>query len=595
MNQRKGTPLYILFVFMAVQLGIMLAVLPGVYGPVILPDEFGYWTHAAAMAGYDWTEVAGQFSWYSYGYGLLMFPFMKALSDPVVMYRWLVGANFLLMCACIPLLYGTLTRIFPDRERRALAAASGAGMLYVSCVTYAQTTMAESLLTFLYILLAYGVMRWLERPCLWSGALPVLTAGCMYMVHLRSIGIVLGTGFCMVLMVLARKRESGDSGKAVKIFFLLSGIALLLLAAGLVKESLISGSASEYYRQAARRNDYSGQWGKLLYLCSLDGICRFLAGLAGKLFYLGCASFGLYYWGAALLLRKVREIAAEFGKRTVYALRGIICKEQKDCPPSGWISLWTLLTHGSALLITIIFCLQSDRLDGLLYGRYHENTVPLVMALGVLEILEHPEGKKRLLWLPGILGCCFFGVYALLGRGDILYTNRHSVTGMLYALDLSGRDASKTMLYAYLAGAAGGGLLLAAAGLKVGRWRGYVCVLAVCLLQGALSFYAGKNLVLAANEGQKEDVELLVQTRQMLAGGHAGDVCYLYGGKSRQMCLAQYMLQEVSVHLVLADGQYRPQTGEILILQKGDGGTKPPGGCTRILESPRYVVYRCGP
>ena len=64
-----------------------LAVLPGLNAPVILPDEFGYWAQAAAMTGRDWSGTVSQFSWYSFGYGLLMFPFMAVIQDPTTIHQ----------------------------------------------------------------------------------------------------------------------------------------------------------------------------------------------------------------------------------------------------------------------------------------------------------------------------------------------------------------------------------------------------------------------------------------------------------------------------------------------------------------------------
>lgn len=62
--------------------------------PVILPDEFGYWAQAANMAGMDWKEIVSHHSWYSFGYGILMLPFVKLLSNPIAAYRVVTGINF---------------------------------------------------------------------------------------------------------------------------------------------------------------------------------------------------------------------------------------------------------------------------------------------------------------------------------------------------------------------------------------------------------------------------------------------------------------------------------------------------------------------
>ena len=66
-------------------------------GPLILPDEFGYWAQAANMAGMNWREAVSKYSWYSFGYGFLMLPIMKLVPNPIAAYRVLTGINFLLL------------------------------------------------------------------------------------------------------------------------------------------------------------------------------------------------------------------------------------------------------------------------------------------------------------------------------------------------------------------------------------------------------------------------------------------------------------------------------------------------------------------
>ena len=40
------------------------------------PDEFGYWSVAAAILGYDWSSITGLGPYYSYGYSVLLTPIL---------------------------------------------------------------------------------------------------------------------------------------------------------------------------------------------------------------------------------------------------------------------------------------------------------------------------------------------------------------------------------------------------------------------------------------------------------------------------------------------------------------------------------------
>lgn len=571
---------YIWVGFGGVWICMVLFVLPRTYGPVILPDEFGYWAQAAAMAGMDWKEVMSLHSWYAPGYGLLMLPFIKLVKDPLLLYRCMVAVNFLLLAAAAGLLYQIINRILPRMEKALSAFLSGSAMLYVAYITYAQTTMAETLLVFLYVLLAYGMARWSDRPGVGNGLFVMLICGMMYLVHLRTVGIVLATVFCMLAAELLREK-SRRKLRYVLGLLVLTGVILAVV--GYIKEYIVSGVASQQYQSLVSANDYSGQWGKLKLLFSLEGIYKFLTGLAGKVFYLGCASFGLYYWGMAFLFRELRTFCGTL-------------REKKTLLPCQWIYVWFLLSHVAAMIITNIYCLSSNRLDGVLYGRYHENTIPVIMALGTAQLLLYPEFKRRVLWLLGILSGSFFIVYFLLGSGEILYTNRHSVTGILYALKMAENYDTRILLYAYLAGGLGGVGVLAALRLIEGGKKRRFLLLTICMLQLFLSIYAGTNLTLSASAAQREDAEQLCLVKEMLDGRKDAKAVYLYRGKSRRIYLVQYFLQEFPLHLMAEEDISECGQEDFIVMSAGDQAAEII--CLRyanVLETPHFWIYYNAP
>lgn len=559
---------------------IALSVLPRIYGPVILPDEFGYWAQAASMKGFDWTETLSQHSWYSPGYGLLMLPFLMLVKDPILLYRCMAAVNFLLLAGAAWILYRTLQKILPQMSGALSVFVSGSAMLYVSYITYAQTTMAETLLVFLYTALAYGMAGWAERPCLKNGLFVALISGYMYLVHLRTVGIVLAAAFCMLAAELFRERNRRRLWSALGILAL---IGVFILAAGYIRKGMISGIASQQYQSLVSANEYSGQWGKVRLLFSAEGIYRFLTGLAGKLFYLGCASFGLYYWGLFFLFGKLRQL-----------LRMLRKKERIS--PDQRLCLWLLISHGAALSITNIYCLSSNRLDGVLYGRYHENTIPVILALGMAELVLHPEFKKRALWLLGLLSGSFFIVYFLLGRGEILYTNRHSVTGILYALELAENYDTRILLYAYLVGGLGSMAVLAALWFTGGGKKRTILFLTICMLQLGLAFYAGSHLTLSAGEAQREDAEKLCLAKEMLEERREAKAVYLYREKSKRIYLVQFILQEIPLHLRAEEELSGCGQADFIVMPAGDEAAE--AVCLRyanVLESPHYWIYYNAP
>lgn len=574
---REKPEIFILAGYLGVWICIALLVLPRVYGPSLLPDEFGYIAQAAGMAGMDWRETTSLYSYYSFGYGVLIFPFIKLFSEGIVLYRVMVAVNFLLLMAATLLVYRIMIKNFKNTEKKILTLVSGAAVLYVAYITYSQTMMAETLLVFLYILLAYGLFRWFQKPSLKSGMLVVLTSGYMYTVHMRTIGILLATTVCMAVMICLQKEETKKWRKLIILCLIL--IAVLFFAQ-LLKSHLIEGVGSESYIELTRSNDYSGQWGKVKRLFSMKGIGQFLAGLGGKIFYLGCASFGLYYWGMAFLFGKAKKWTHKLVKR-------------KYITPEDWWYLWLFLSHLSALFISTVYTLgTTGRLDALLYGRYHENTIPFVIALGILNLLEKPALKKRVLWLIGLNGLCFFVLYGILEAGGIDAVAKHSITGIAYAVVHADYYDTQMLLYAYLAGGAGSLLTLGISYVTRGGKRWYGLLLGLSAMQLVTAFEAGRSLYLWA-DWQREDTKLLSETRELAKSKGEEKVLFLLDTKNRRPCLAQYILQDIPLHIVWENEvQEDSEEGAAFLLRQRTFDTEDTyGDYVRIAQSPKYELY----
>ncbi len=208
------------------------------------------------MAGMDWKEIVSHHSWYSFGYGILMLPFVKLLSNPIAAYRVVTGINFLLMGGSTLLLYQILSKlcVMPDKKKTAVV--SGAAMIYVSYLTYAHTTMAESLLTFLYVLLAYGLYLWFAEKKAGSLILVLLTAGYMYTVHMRSIGILLAAALVWLAFVWS-SREKKAGARVLVTMLLVIGFITILLVQNMGKTRLINSVNAEGFHMLTRGNDYA--------------------------------------------------------------------------------------------------------------------------------------------------------------------------------------------------------------------------------------------------------------------------------------------------------------------------------------------------
>lgn len=56
-------------------------------GPVIMPDEVGYWAAGATFAGLNWSGVMYMSPYYGYGYGFILSILFNIFDDSVKMFQ----------------------------------------------------------------------------------------------------------------------------------------------------------------------------------------------------------------------------------------------------------------------------------------------------------------------------------------------------------------------------------------------------------------------------------------------------------------------------------------------------------------------------
>ena len=91
--------------------------------PVILMDEFGYWSNAAYFAGLDWSGVAQYNYYYSYGYSFFQSVLMRFISDPAVLYRGMIIVNAFFICGAFWLADAIMVRLLGEKSWLALGIA----------------------------------------------------------------------------------------------------------------------------------------------------------------------------------------------------------------------------------------------------------------------------------------------------------------------------------------------------------------------------------------------------------------------------------------------------------------------------------------
>lgn len=330
----------------------------------ITSDEFGYWADAAYFAGLDWSNVTKNISYYSFGYGAVLTPLIKFLSDPVIAYRAAIIVNSIFLTGSFLVLISIAKQLFDKMPKMVLIAASWAIAVYSSNIYLSQLTLSENLLWFIYNVLVLNIIH-LNKKFTWKkGFLFVFLVVYMYSVHLRCLAIVCSSILFLLCLLIVKKI-------GWKQLLCLCGLLLVLFCCSNYIKNILIYNLYENGEVIAS-NDYTGQIGKLSMLFSAKGLKLFIIGLLGKIYYLGASTFLLFFWGIWFILKKlINTLKSDF--------------MQEDMP----VYIFLFCSLAAVLMVSSIYMLDSARIDTLIYGRYNEYILAPILLCGLLELYQN--------------------------------------------------------------------------------------------------------------------------------------------------------------------------------------------------------------
>lgn len=389
----------ILLIFWAVGIG-------STYGFSIFPDEFAYWSYAARLAGYDWSDMTALAPYYSYGYSLILIPIFVFCKDAVMAYRIAVSINFLLLFLALAALAGTMKRVAPD-NKMPVVLFSGLAILLPCNLFYTQMTLTEVFLVTLYIAAGSALYHYLENNRLSTLVILMLILIYLYTVHMRTVGVLLAAVIVVTVHILLRGNKRWHILAAL-------GMALLLFAAaGFLKQQAFRFVYGGINRELVAANDYSGQMEKIRYVFSCEGFYDLLVSLAGKVLYLGLATWGLFYWGIYGLVRQVLELVKNR-------------KRHASAEPQQLFAMFVLLTVAAQIVIATIYLLTLGEIGDYTYGRYSEMVIPFVMVWGFVVLWKE---RTRVIWISTVGLAILQGLVTYLVVRQIIATGADNFQG----------------------------------------------------------------------------------------------------------------------------------------------------------------------
>ena len=314
-----------------------------IYGFSIFPDEFAYWAYAAALDGYDWSEITSLGSYYSYGYSIILFPIFVLCKNAVTAYRIAVFANFLFLFLAYVCLVKAMEKLTVCKSIPA-ALTAALVIFFPGNLFYARMTMTEALLVCLYVAAGTALLIYLENDRLPALVMCMLAFLFLYIVHMRTIGILTAGILVLLLHILTGRGKK----KHIAVIVVMTG--LLFLAGDLIKEEILFRMYGGIHTELAAGNDYGGQVDKIRYLFTPEGFYDFLVSILGKVLYLGLATYGLFYWGIYVLIGQAWKMLQSIRKHRA--------------PDIGQqFAAFVLLSAAAQILVATIYLLTLGEID----------------------------------------------------------------------------------------------------------------------------------------------------------------------------------------------------------------------------------------
>lgn len=362
MRKKTGTTKY-LFVFVLLLFCYYMYSIYQIYSFELIPDEFGYWTYAATLSGCDWSDIVSLGSYYSFGYTLILYPIFQIFQDSIVAYRAAVTVNFLLMILAYFVLLKNIMRLQEERQKTiSLILITGIAILYPSWLHYSRSTMTEIVVMSMYIIICMLMTLYLDNHK--PGILVALIISLIYIytVHMRTVAILIAA--VITLIVYAVTHSNSNRKKTIQISTVIILGILLLIVATYIKKYITGNIYTAIAQESVAGNDYSGQVGKIKGIFTVQGFRNLIISVLCKIWYLGLTSFGLFYWGLYVCFKRLLK-----QKKLIY--------------------LFILLSTAGEIAVTSIFTSGvGGRIDGLTYGRYNEQILPILMVLGCIGVME---------------------------------------------------------------------------------------------------------------------------------------------------------------------------------------------------------------
>lgn len=356
--------------------------------PIILMDEFGYWSNAAFFAGLDWSEINQFNNYYSYGYSIFLALLIKVFGTSSFLYKSAILLNIIMMVFTFLMLRQIGKIMFPKISDKLITICSFITILYPSFQANIHIAWSETALVCFFTSAFYLLLMYLKKKKILCLYLFLSNCFFCYIIHQRCLGILFAGVFILVVLTC---NENISIKKLLCMLLLLLG---LVIGHSYIKNILLSEVFVSATNSSANANDYSSIFEHIIVWSNYEGIKKLFFSVLGKLLYLFIATMGLLPMSIIYFFDSKMEWRSLFKVKKIN--KGQI------------VAIFLILSLFFTVMIASVFTLNAMRLDVLVYGRYTEWLLAPFILIGLLFLYKNLKGRKYL-WKVGtiiLFLCC---------------------------------------------------------------------------------------------------------------------------------------------------------------------------------------------
>lgn len=334
--------------------------------PIVLLDEFGYWSSGAMFAGEDWSGIAQYNSYYSYGYGIILSFLIRIFGNTTYLYQTAILVNYIFLLIIFWLNFKIIDGLYQGNRYMAAMIALVV-TAYPSNFSNLHIAWDELCLFFVFTVSFYFLHKFLKtNKCMWFVGWQIATFY-LYMVHQRALGVLI-SGVLIVILLAYMKKINIRIG----IYYIISTIGLVLIHKS-IKSEILANVIVGATNTMAGVNDYPTIFQHIIDWFNLEGLKKLCNSIVGKFSYLMISTVGTVGIALIEILNCLKQDVIQKKERVTSDYKSILY-------------LYLLLSLMSTILIASIFTLDGKRVDTLTYGRYIEWCIGPLVMIGLYKI-----------------------------------------------------------------------------------------------------------------------------------------------------------------------------------------------------------------